>query len=636
MNNTQSTAFEKLSNEHTERSLIGCYLIDPECFRNAEDLRADVFTRPDCRAIFLTMRTIWRANGEFDAVSVAQGLKAKGQLEDIGGTEGLESLAALVPGSYNAATHAKTLEGLRRRRQAVSQLATAIESVSDLQIDLDDVAEQIVLPWQSTDSRSFETITSAELDAQDLDVKWLVDGIIPQGRPGILAGPMKAGKSLLSVSLAVSVASGRPWAGCDTSQSPVLMLSCESGPGALRAVARRVCKAEGLRLPDLALNWQFSVVDLASPKVVSDLRRYIDRSGTRLAILDPAYLLFGAAAEGVNNQYAMGALLAPLNSICVDTGCSILLNSHYTKSMGGHGQTYGQPELSWIAHAGWGAWARWWLLVNRRSAYDPEQRGIHSLWINGGGSDGQSFGWAVDLDEGLSGGGWQMTVVPASECRAESADEQQQQKHEQSERKRQLKTDRLDAKVQSVLQVHGRTWLPAAQIRGHSGLNSVAVGDALCRLVASGIVAERQSTKRRDSREYLLSENVESVARDEAERAATGQKTRNATKTKKSPYPSGLSSPLAAGADVAGTSSEGSGQSGESPVSPVSPVDGGKRKNSRRKQSGTNGTTSTKRRRIGAVILNGSGSLVEPSGVDVAGDDVPEVVSADVSEGVPF
>jgi hypothetical protein len=235
----------------------------------------------------------------------------------------------------------------------------------------------------------------------------------------------------------------------------------------------------------------------------------------------------------------------------------------------------------------------------------------------------------VDLDEGLSGGGWQMTVVPASECRAESADERQQQKQHEAERKRQEKSERHDQKVEGVLRVHGRTWLTAAMIRGLADMSGDSTKDALTRLLAAGKICERQSPKRSDWKEYLLPENVEAVARDEAERDAVDKKSQDATHTQEISHSMDWqSSP--AGADVAAASSGQSGQTEIVQSSPDSPVDGGKRKNSRRKPSGT---TSTKRQRKEAVILDVSGSLVEPSAVDA----VPEVV-ADVSvcDGIPF
>ena len=67
--------------------------------------------------------------------------------------------------------------------------------------------------------------------------------------------------------------------------------------------------------------------------------------------------------------------------------------------------------------------ARQWVLLNPREKFDPDT-GTHKLWMTFGGSMGQSGVFGLDVAEGVldddfGGRGWDVTVTPQGELRAQ-------------------------------------------------------------------------------------------------------------------------------------------------------------------------------------------------------------------------
>ena len=387
-----------------------------------------------------------------------------------------------------------------------------------------DVSTRLNPADQQTDD--LPVITSAMLEEMDCEVEWLVDGLIQAGRNGLLAGPMKAMKSTLSVSLAVHLATGSDWLGRGVKPTRVCLWSVESGRGSLRATARRVCQSLGIRHAEIGdrIFWLFEPVDLCSPAEQTRLRRYVEKHGIGLALVDPAYLMLQGVVGSENSQFGMGAALSWMTKFAADTGCGIGLNCHSTKSVNTGQKPYQPMMLEQVAHSGLAAYARWFLLGNRRSKYDPSKPGIHELWLDCGNSDGGSVAWAVDLDEGLQGGTWSIDVQEQTDFRQDSRDDREKARQE----RKQQNCQEQDARVLSYMRTGaGRTWLPASKIRGGvPGLNSEKIADSLTRLQNTGLVKSKPNPRRSDSTLFLVAEAVAEVtaAEREHQRVADGMK----------------------------------------------------------------------------------------------------------------
>jgi replicative DNA helicase len=98
-----------------EQALLGAILIDPRAFGLAP-VSADDFYRPEHRLIYSAMAAIV-PRGQPDAVTVANELRRKNQLEAVGGTEYLAQLHADATSAANIASYARIVLEKRTERR---------------------------------------------------------------------------------------------------------------------------------------------------------------------------------------------------------------------------------------------------------------------------------------------------------------------------------------------------------------------------------------------------------------------------------------------------------------------------------------------------------------------------------------
>jgi hypothetical protein len=347
----------------------------------------------------------------------------------------------------------------------------------------------------------FELIDSKTFDAMDCRLHWLVEGIAVVDQPGVFGGPKKTLKTTLGVDFAVSVSLGEKFLGefLAPERRRIAMLSGESGKAALQSIARRVAQSKGRTLAECDIRWGFRLPQLASDVQLDLTRRQLEKHAIRVLLLDPLYLclLAGDAALKLSaaNMFQTGPLLFKIAAACQSVGCALWLFHHFKLT---REDRYGQPQLEDLAFSGIQEFARQWILLGRRSAYDEDDpEGKQELWLNAGGSAGHSLARAVDcfegqIDNNFAGRFWKATVLTTKDARTAAADSREIQRGRQKDAQ-----DYADnAKILDVLDKHDgmQYGISFTQLRGFAELSTDRTRRACSRLIEAGTIEELKTS----------------------------------------------------------------------------------------------------------------------------------------------
>lgn len=244
----------------------------------------------------------------------------------------------------------------------------------------------------------FSTIDSATLASGDFTMNYLVEGVAVEGQPGVIGGMQKTLKTSIAIDLGLSIAFGGHFLGRFKAHERrrVLFMSAESGMSTIQETALRIADQMGRRLDDADVVWCEQVPRLDDMRHLDEIEQLFRREGIQVAILDPTYLMLGEAADSVSNVFAQGRVLGNLNRVCMECGVTPILLHHLKRS----GDPHAVPTLADLAFAGFAEFFRWWVLLARRTPYQPGT-GLHELWASFGGSAGHNSLHAVDVDEGV-------------------------------------------------------------------------------------------------------------------------------------------------------------------------------------------------------------------------------------------
>lgn len=340
----------------------------------------------------------------------------------------------------------------------------------------------------------------SEFIKQCRKVEYLIPFAIVAGQGGIVSAKMKSLKTTISLDANVSMASATKFLGEWEVPAPVRcgILSGESGEATIKADLIRIARARGLNAKAGDLDNCF--VDAVCPRLQSqdwldEIRRVIDTHELRCLTIDPTYL----AAAGVkqNDLSAVAAMLEPVSRIIQDTGCTIIMVHHNRKVSE---IRYGCPTLEEITGSGFGEWARFWLLLNRRREWD-DQEGRHWLWLVTGGSAGFGSRKWLDALEGkpTDPGGrlWEVEIVPAGEGEA-------REKAERESQKQTRETEQRDADKRKLIDIlrkcDGRREVKS-ELEARAGMNGTRITRLLAELLESGDIVTAR-VKRGNGREY--------------------------------------------------------------------------------------------------------------------------------------
>ena len=229
-----------------EQKLCARILLHPPTLKDASAVWADHFTDPHHREFFSCCRSLALEGEPLDPLLIAQRVKGKGAFRD--GISVAEYFAELESAAINADAKVaiKLILEASRKRRIRATAETAIKAtangqasstiLNDMQSDLIDIQRACEV------SSRFKAITAAELDSGTYDHNYLVEHVLVEGQPCILAGPKKALKTTILIDLGISLGLSAKFLGkfWIPTAKRFLLCSGESGIATLQETARRI------------------------------------------------------------------------------------------------------------------------------------------------------------------------------------------------------------------------------------------------------------------------------------------------------------------------------------------------------------------------------------------------------------
>jgi AAA domain len=324
----------------------------------------------------------------------------------------------------------------------------AVETIEhELACKVAELRKQAAKRKQASGASSFlgGVMNTAAFAAADCRREWLVKKLLVADEPVLLGGPKKSLKTSVVVDLALSLGSGTRF--LNSFEVPqkrrCLILSGESGQATLQDAMRRVCAAKKISPESCEVHWGFELPKLSRDTDLKGLGAYVRQYEVKVVIIDPLYLCLMETGLNLStaNLFHTGPLLLQIAQACRDGGATPILVHHARKQMGGQHGSGNQPlDLDDLAFSGFAEFARQWLLINRRETYEPGT-GLHKLWLNVGGSAGQSGLWGLDVEEGrldtnFKGRDWKVRVLGRDDIQQEAIAAARVKKAEHEEQKK--------------------------------------------------------------------------------------------------------------------------------------------------------------------------------------------------------
>jgi hypothetical protein len=332
----------------------------------------------------------------------------------------------------------------------------------------------------------YRGISCAELDRESYDLEYLVEGVLVARQPCIIAGGKKCLKTSILIDLGISLARAGHFLGYAKVNRAcrVGLMTGESGLGTIQETARRIAHKAGCKLGDVGgLVFSEDLPQFGNRDHEDALRRWITGNELEVLCVDPAYLAMPGGDAG--NLFLQGELLRGMTKVCGDTGTTMILAHHTRKTKV---DPFAPPELEDIAWAGFQEFARQWLLVGRREAYQPGT-GEHRLWLSVGGSAGHTALWALDINEGtrdtLGGRCWDCQVMRADEARQDAEERRERAK---ADREAERTATRLEADKRRVVDALVKLGGPATArtIRDGTGMGNDRINATIAALLNAG------------------------------------------------------------------------------------------------------------------------------------------------------
>jgi hypothetical protein len=300
----------------------------------------------------------------------------------------------------------------------------------------------------------------------------LVEGMLRLTEVANVIASPKVGKSYLVGSLALSIATGRPWLGMDVKQGPVLLIDNEIH---IELITDRLCRiAKGMEIPETEIDGQLKVMSLRGRGCdIHELATHfggIQRGEYSLVILDALYR-FIPAGTSENDNAEMTQIYNAIDSYAELLGSSFVCVHHSSKGLQSE---KGVTDMG----AGAGAISR---AADTHIAIRPhEQEGLAVLE-----AVTRSFKQPPPISLKWDYPLWYATTTPPALRKKDNG--QAQRDHD------------TDQQVLEVLKTRAAEWLSVTQIRNALGCGQERAARSLIRLKGSDKITTQVEERKGES-----------------------------------------------------------------------------------------------------------------------------------------
>ena len=193
---------------------------------------------------------------------------------------------------------------------------------------------------------SFELISIEDMEANIKEPEWLIDKILERETIGSIFGSPKSGKSLISLSMMLAIASGKEWFGHSVKQTPVVLF-CGEGERSMHKRILAWAKYNEVDLkgkPFRMSNRPARILDDEDFVLIMQTLQttYNELGDIGCVCIDTLQRNWGGGDE--NSSSDMGKFIQRIDQIKYEFKCCVAL-IHHTGHVGGGGRARGSSVL---------------------------------------------------------------------------------------------------------------------------------------------------------------------------------------------------------------------------------------------------------------------------------------------------
>jgi hypothetical protein len=333
--------------ELNERCLVGAVILQTDTRMALERVDAAVPAGTLISPIWGAIRAISARGGTADIVGVVSELGARGDLERVGGSDGMMSLIENCPeptmqGVNRFSSEIAALHSRRTAQALAVSIATKISKGESLDGDVERL--EATLKDQPSEKKDAESLPAPVILCDIPETTdWVFEPLYMRGGITQIQGAPKGGKSSFALYTVLALAYGEWRAGkWDPPTHPIRTLYIPYEDGLRRIKRRLISYARGMgydQLPENLLLFRQPPI-LFFPKDLASWIRIIKASKCDVVVFDTlAYIHSGDE----NKATDMSAVMASIKRVATECNCAVLLIHHNRKPSSG-GDVAGTSE----------------------------------------------------------------------------------------------------------------------------------------------------------------------------------------------------------------------------------------------------------------------------------------------------